>query len=193
MEGAEAGWGVVLFEIVAAGFAVDVGDLYAAEATAADRGHLKLALRAEVEGGVDFCGAMRAARQNGLAQQEVDDGADAAGHQHDDQHPNHGWHVASLDVAADVADQKHVAGEERAPGVTHEQTHGEHFRLVVRQDAVHDVLHAGEDQQREQHGPPGNQLQIAVRSAAAGAVFLHPVHRAPSSVSMSMRLREPVR
>ncbi len=58
------------------------------------------------------CGQRESMR---LAQEEVDDGADAAGHEDDDQHPEAGGHVAALDVAADVADQQDVAGEERCP------------------------------------------------------------------------------
>ena len=61
--------------------AVDVGDLNAAEAPAADRRHLELTLGTEVEVGGDFRAAMRASLLDRLAKQEVNDCANTTGHQ----------------------------------------------------------------------------------------------------------------
>src|SRR5579875_1848409 len=84
--GAKASGCSILSEIVSALRAEDVRDLDPAMATAAHRGQLELTLRAEVVAGRERGGAVGAAREDGLAQHEVDHGADAArkhnAHQH---------------------------------------------------------------------------------------------------------------
>lgn len=139
---------MVLCEIVAALGAVDVGDLDAAEAAAADRSHLELALWAEMEAGGDLCAAVGTALLDWLTQEKIDDGTDAPGHENNDEHPDAGRHVAAPNVSADVTDQKHIAGEGCTPGVAHEEAHGKHLVLVVGHDSVEEILHTDKDENR---------------------------------------------
>src|ERR1700678_2729011 len=110
--GAQAGGGEVFGDVVAALRAVGVGDLNAAEALAADRGHLEAALGTEVDAFGQLCGAVRAADEDGLAQQEVDDRAHASGEENDE-HPERGGHRTAFETSADVADQIDIAGQSR--------------------------------------------------------------------------------
>ena len=87
-----------------------------AEAVAAVGFELKVALGAEVEVALDVGGARRAAGDDGLAEEEVEDSANSARHDKADDDPEAGAHGAAGGVFADVADHEEVEGGEEAPG-----------------------------------------------------------------------------
>ena len=80
-EGVQSAGGLAGGEVVAAVDAEDIGDARAAVAVAAAGGDLVGALRAIVVIAFDVGSAGRAAGGDGLAEQEIEHGSDAAGHE----------------------------------------------------------------------------------------------------------------
>ena len=123
--------------------AVDVCDLDAAEALSADGCDLELALRAEVDAGVEFGGAVWTARHDGLTQREAErllrdrralTTAMSIG--------KRGRRVAALDVTAGwAANEQDVAGESCSCRVGEDDTWpgNEPGRTMRRKRAIEDI------------------------------------------------------
>jgi hypothetical protein len=151
---------VVFGKIVPALSAIDIGNLHASETASADRRHLELTLRTEMNVRHNLCTAVRARKEQRLPQQEVDDRTDPAGHDDHDQHPESGRHSTAFDIAADITHEQDVTGERRSPGVSHQQPHGQHLVFVMGQNAVEEVLYGSEYGNCQDDRPRGDQTEI---------------------------------
>ena len=163
----EAGGHVVAAQLMAAAGAKLVSGADGAEAVAAVGFELKVALGAEVEVALDVGGARRAAGDDGLAEEEVEDSANSARHDKADDDPEAGAHGAAGGVFADVADHEEVEGGEEAPGEVEVDAEAER-RLVVLPCGQHQPeivfdqhkCQAGDEDQGSQSREPGSrQLQ----------------------------------
>jgi hypothetical protein len=141
---------------------VDIGNLHASEASSADWRHLKLALRAEMNARGNLRAAVRAGREQGLAEQEVDDRTDATRQDDHDQHPEASRHAATLNIAADIPDEQDITGERRSPGVPHEQSHGQQLVLVMGQNAMKKILYCSKYDDRQDDGPCRDEAEIVL-------------------------------
>src|SRR5271155_106577 len=111
--------------------AINVGSADSAEAGAAVGSELEVALRAEVKIALNVRAAGRAARDLGLAQEKIQHGADAGGHDEADDHPEPRAHGAARGIFADVADHEEIEGGDYSPGDVEVDAQAEGRRRVV--------------------------------------------------------------
>ena len=128
---AEASRRVIRGQLVAAVGAINVGGADCAEAGAAVCGELKVALGTEVEVALNVRAAGRAVRDLGLAQEKIQNSADAGGHDEADDHPEPQAHCAARGIFADVADHKEVEGGDDSPGDVEVDAQAERRRRVM--------------------------------------------------------------
>jgi hypothetical protein len=155
---------MVLGQIVSALRAVDIGYLHTSEASSADRRHLKLTLRAEVNGGGNLRAAMGARKEQRLPEQKVNDSPDATRHDDHDQHPERRRHPASLHIAAYISHEQDIARERRSPRISHEQSHGQQFMFVMGQYAMEEVLNSSKDNDCQYDSPGRNEAEFILTS-----------------------------
>ena len=106
---------MVSLEFVSATSAEEVGGPDSAEAVAAARCELIVALRTEVEVALDMGSAGRASGDQGGTEKEIKDSANPAGHYEADEHPEARAHSPSGSIFTDVADHEDVKGGEKSP------------------------------------------------------------------------------
>ena len=163
MEDFQAFRDIVFREIVSAAHAVEVGQADAFIAFSASGGDLVRALRAEVVVTLHICAASGAARDDGLAQHEVKHGADAAGHDDADQHPEAHAHCAPRGVLADIADHEHVKGCQGAPRnreVCADADGRAGVMLMRGDDYPEQILRGRECDGRKRHGPAWDEFHL---------------------------------
>jgi hypothetical protein len=166
-KGAQAVWDVVFSEIMATVDAEQICAANGAVALSAGRGDLVGALRAEVKFRLDLGFASRASRDDRHSEQEIENEADAAGHEHYDD-PKEGTHRPPGRIAAHVARHERVQSGERPRRDREIDAHsdGRPAMVVARmeslywQDVPEEILHRREGYEREADGPRRDQLHF---------------------------------
>ncbi len=125
------------------------------EAVSAARTELVVALRAEMKIALHMCCAGRAARNQGRAEQKVENRADAAGHHEADQHPKPGTHRPSWRILAHEAHHQKIKRGYQSPGEIQidAKPQGRHMVLRLGKDEPEVVLDQDEDRSRHGHRP----------------------------------------
>ena len=162
-EGVQArGW-LIGCQIMSAVDAENVCNAGAAVAVAAAGGNLIGALRAEMVIALDVGAAGWTGSGDGLTQQEIEDGSDAAGHD-DADHPHPGAHPAPWRVVTDIADQEDIKGGESAPG--NDQVKAKRNRDAARvmtvfwKDDPEIILGEGEGQEGSGESPARDEAEL---------------------------------
>ena len=143
--------------------AEEIGRPGAAIAIAAGGGDLAGALGAEVVIALDACATGRAAGDDGLAEEEIQDGTHAGRHHEADQHPDLGTHMPPGCVVADVPDHQHVQSGERTPGDGEVDAHtdGRTGMMAVRgKDDPVEVLDTNKGGHGQHDGPARDELEV---------------------------------
>jgi hypothetical protein len=128
-------------------------------------GKLVIALRTEVEVALHVRRAGRAARDDRLAQQEVEHRADAARHDEAENHPEARTHRPAGSVPADIAHHQEVKRDQQAPGKIEVDAKSQRWRrmgALFRQNPPEVVLHQHKGGDGHHHRPRGNHVGVFV-------------------------------
>jgi len=161
-ERVQSGRAVVRSEVVSAVHAIEVGDAHAAIAVPACCGNLIGALRAEVVFALHPRTAGWAERNDRLAQQEIEDGANASWHDQADDDPDARAHAAAWRIIADVAHHEHVKRSEKAPSDRQIEADA-YWRVMMAlmgKDYPEEILHSHKSENRRGNRPTRNQPQF---------------------------------
>ena len=144
--------------------AVLVGGADGSEAVSAAGGELVIALGAEMKVALHMGSAGGAAGDQWRAEKEIEYGADSAGHDEADQHPEAGTHGPSGSVFAYVADHEEVERREQAPGDVEVDAQAKGRDVVLRLGEFEPevVLHKDKHNRRDRDGPHRHELFIFV-------------------------------
>jgi len=126
-------------------------------AVGADRFQAGAAAGTEAEGGVDFGFALRAVGGARLAQNEVEDDAQAVGDEDGDERPKQAAHVAPARVLIDVADQHGVAAKQRSHDDSEQASNGEWRSVAIHADGDHEENRDRQEDRGEQVVGPGRE------------------------------------
>ena len=157
---AQARWGLVCGQLVTAARAVEVSGADGAKAVAAVGLELEVALGTEVKIALNVSATGRAAGNLGLAEEEVENGADASRHDEANEHPKAGAHGAARRVLADVTDHEEVKRGHDAPGDIEVDAEAERLRRVMAlawRDDPEIVFNEDKCQAGGDDRPDGNQ------------------------------------
>jgi len=146
---------VIVLEFMTAAGAELVGGADRSEAIATACGELVVALRAEVKVTLRMGAACGTGGDKRRSKEEVEDGADSAGHNETDEHPKARTHGAAGSILADIADHEDIEGCEEPPGDVEvcTKTEGDRVTLRPRKDDPEVVLDEHEDGSSDGNGP----------------------------------------